>query len=43
MFKDCQTGGYNLERSHANDRRLNSLILLIAIAYSCAVIQGRKI
>jgi len=26
-----------------DDRRLNSLILLIAIAYSCAVIQGRKI
>lgn len=43
MFKDCKTGGYNLERSHANDRRLNSLILLRAIAYSCAVIQGRKI
>ena len=43
MFKDCKTGGDNLERSHANDRRLSSLILLIAIAYSCAVIQGQKI
>jgi hypothetical protein len=43
MFKDCKTGGYNLERSHANNQRLSSLILLIAIAYSCAVIQGKKI
>jgi hypothetical protein len=32
MFKDCNKGGYNLENSHANDRRLNSLILLITIA-----------
>ncbi len=43
MFKDCKTGGYNLEKSHANERRLNSLILLIAIAYSCAIFQGQKI
>ncbi len=43
MFKDCKSGGYNLERSHANNQRLSSLILLIAIAYSCAVIQGQKI
>jgi hypothetical protein len=28
MFKDCKTGGYNLEKSHANNQRLNSLILL---------------
>ena len=43
MFKDCKTGGYNLEKSHANNQRLSSLIVLIAIAYSCAVIQGQKI
>jgi len=43
MFKDCKSGGYNLERSHANNQRLSSLILLIATAYSCAVIQGQKI
>jgi hypothetical protein len=43
MFKDCKSGGYNLERSPANNQRLSSLILLIAIAYSCAVIQGQKI
>lgn len=43
MFKDCKTGGENLERSHANARRLNSLILLIAIAYTCARLNGQKI
>ena len=43
MFKDCKTGGYNLEKSHANNQRLKSLILLIAIAYSCALLQGQKI
>lgn len=43
MFKDCKTGGYNLERSHACDQRLKSLILLVAIAYSCAILRGRKI
>ena len=31
------------EKSHAHDRRLSSLILLIAIAYTCAVIQGQKV
>jgi len=40
MFKDCKTGGYNLEKSHANNQRLNSLILLMAIAYSCAPPPG---
>jgi hypothetical protein len=42
MFKDCQTGGYNLEKSHANNQRLTTLILLIAIAYSCAPPTGKK-
>jgi hypothetical protein len=43
MFKDCKTGGYNLEKSHANNQRLKNLILLIALAYTCAVLQGQKI
>jgi len=41
MFKDCKTGGYNLEKSYACDNRLKTLILLIALAYSCAILQGR--
>ena len=43
MFKDCKTGGYNLEKSHANNERLKNLILVIAMAYSCAVLQGQKL
>lgn len=43
LFKDCQTGGYNLEDSQASSRRLSSLIVLIAIAYTCAVFQGTRI
>ena len=43
MFKDCKTIGYNLEKSHASSERLKILILLIALAYSCATLQGKKI
>jgi hypothetical protein len=32
MFKDCKTGGYNLEETKVNERRLLALVLLIAIA-----------
>lgn len=31
------------EKSHANYRRLKNLILVIAIAYTCAAIQGQKL
>lgn len=40
MFKDCKTGGYNLEETGVQKQRLISLILMIAIAYSSAIIQG---
>ena len=43
MFKDCKTGGYNLEKSHANNERLKNIILLIALAYTAAIFQGQKI
>ena len=43
MFSDCKTGGYNLEKSHASTERLKTLILLIALAYSCATLQGKGI
>lgn len=41
MFKDCKSGGYNLEQCQAKDERLLSLILLIAIAYTCAIKKGQ--
>jgi len=31
------------EKSHANNERLQKLILLIALAYSSAILQGQKI
>lgn len=42
MFRDYKTGGYNLEGSKANILRLTNLILLIAIAYTSASIQGKS-
>ena len=43
MFKDCKSGGYNLEQCPGNEKRLLSLILLIAIAYTCAVRKGQAL
>ena len=43
MFKDCKSGGYNLEGSHANKARLLALVLLIALAYTCASFLGRTL
>jgi hypothetical protein len=43
MFKDCKTGGYNLEWSKASIERLTRLVLLIAIAYSCSALKGQAI
>jgi hypothetical protein len=42
MFKDCQTGGYNLEGSQASPDRLVRIILLIALAMTSAWLQGKK-
>ncbi len=43
MFRDCKSGGYNLEGSQANTQRLTNLILLIAIAYTASCLVGLKI
>jgi hypothetical protein len=42
MFRDCKTGGYNLEGSQASPDKLVRLILLIAIAMTSAWLQGEK-
>ena len=42
MFKDCKTGGYNLEASQANPDRLVRLILLIALAMTSAWLHGQR-
>jgi hypothetical protein len=43
MFKDCKTGGYNLEGSQASPDRLVRLVLLIALAMSIAWLHGQHI
>lgn len=43
MFKDCKTGGYNLEGSKASIERLTRLVLLIAIAYTYSTLKGKMI
>ena len=43
MFRDFKKGGYNLEDTHLQGQRLISLIILIAIAYTSATIQGQQI
>ncbi|MDJ0536729.1 MAG: IS4 family transposase [Xenococcaceae cyanobacterium MO_207.B15] len=43
MFRDCKSGGYNLEGSQANQQRLTNIILLIAIAYTASCLTGLKI
>ena len=43
MFRNCKTGGYNLEGSGLRGDRLIKMILLMAIAYTLAIFQGIKI
>lgn len=43
MFKDCKSGGYNLEDTKLNDIRFIALLLIITIAYSLATLQGHSI
>ena len=43
MFKDCKSGGYNLEGTKANTNRLTNIVLLIAIAYTNRAIIGEKL
>lgn len=41
LFKDCKTGGYHLEDTKVNEARFLALVLLIAMAYSWATMQGQ--
>ena len=43
LFKDCKSGGYNLEGSKVSQPRFMALVLLIAIAYSLATFKGQAI
>jgi len=43
MFRDFKSGGYNLEGTKVEEKRLISLILLITLAYSQATLCGENI
>ncbi len=43
MFRDFKKGGYNLEETNVTGERLVVMFLLIAIAYTAATMQGRKV
>ncbi|WP_242728906.1 hypothetical protein [Microcoleus vaginatus] len=40
MFRDCQTGGYDMERTSLKANRLINIILLVKLAYSWAIFEG---
>jgi hypothetical protein len=42
MFKDCKTGGYNLEGCQASPDKLISLMILIALAMTSAWLRGKR-
>jgi thiamine kinase-like enzyme len=43
MFRDFKSGGYNLEETNVSGERFITLVILIAIAYTSATIQGQEI
>jgi hypothetical protein len=42
MFRDCKSGGYDIEGTGLRGDRLITIILLMAIAYSLAIFQGTQ-
>ncbi|MEP6486473.1 hypothetical protein NDI43_23000 [Microcoleus vaginatus GB2-A3] len=43
MFRDCKTGGYDLEGTSLKGNRLIKIILLVTLAYSSAIFEGTDI
>jgi hypothetical protein len=43
MFRDFKAGGYNLEGTNVTGAHLTALVILIAIAYTSAALQGQSI
>ncbi|MCC3595835.1 MULTISPECIES: IS4 family transposase [unclassified Microcoleus] len=43
MFRDCKTGGYDLEGTALKGQRLINMILLMTLAYSSAIFQGTEL
>ncbi|MEG4294950.1 hypothetical protein Q5692_40090 [Microcoleus sp. C2C3] len=43
MFRDCKTGGYDLEGTSLKGNRLINMILLMTLAYLEAIFQGTQL
>ena len=43
MFRDCKTGGYDIEGTSLKGNRLINMILLMTLAYSSAIFQGTEL
>ncbi|MBD2119328.1 hypothetical protein [Trichocoleus sp. FACHB-262] len=43
FFRDYKSGGYQVESTRLNPQRLSGLFVLLAIAYTSAVIQGHEV
>ena len=43
MFRDLKSGGYSLENTRVDGKRFMTMLLLIAIAYTCVTSQGQQL
>ena len=43
IFRECKTGGYNLEGTSLKENRLINMILLMTLAYCSAIFQGTEL
>ena len=43
MFRDLKSGSYSLEKTYADGKRFMTTALLIAMAYTCATLQGQNL
>ena len=43
MFRDCKSGGYSLESTGLRGKRLNSMILVMSLAYLHSTMSGSEI
>ncbi|UFP93145.1 IS4 family transposase [Gloeobacter morelensis] len=43
MFRDCKSGGYNLEKLRVEPRRFKRLLLVLAVAMSVSVLRGQRL
>lgn len=43
MFRDFKAGGYNLEGSNLSSEQLSKLMIVVAIAYTSALLKGQQI